>query len=74
MVNKEFVEQCKNDKELQLLRQEVYAITGRLSDISFCLGKDTVEGMKERLRKIIENHRNQLSSGESECTKCKKEK
>lgn len=56
MVNREFVEQCKNDKELQLLRREVYAITGRLSDISFCLGKDTIEDMKERLRKIIEEH------------------
>ena len=54
MLKKEFVEMMKNDKELQELRQKVYAITGRRRDIAFCIGANyTYEEWKEQLRQII---------------------
>lgn len=56
MLKKEFVEKMKNDEELQELREKVYSITGRLSDISFCIGKYTLDEWKEQLREIIRKH------------------
>jgi hypothetical protein len=53
MLSKEFLEMMKNDKELEELRKRVYAITGRLEDISFRVGANyTYEEWKEQLRKI----------------------
>ena len=44
MVSKEFIEKFKNDEELQDLRRQVYAITGQLKDIAFCInGPYTLE-------------------------------
>lgn len=57
MLSKEFLEMMKNDKELEELRKRVYAITGRLEDISFRVGANyTYEEWKEQLRKIISEH------------------
>ena len=62
----------KNDKELQELRKQVYAITGRLEDISFRVGANyTYEEWKEQFRKII---REQLPQKEIEKMKMLKEK
>lgn len=56
-MNEEFKNRMRNDEELQALRKQVYAITGQLKDISFCLGgKNTLEEWKEQLRNIIEEH------------------
>ena len=69
MLNKVFWKMMKNDKELQELRKQVYAITGRLEDISFRVGANyTYEEWKEQFRKII---REQLARKEIE--KLKKE-
>ncbi len=46
MLKKEFLEDMKSDAELQRLRKKVYSITGNLSDISFCVGKYTLEEWK----------------------------
>ena len=57
MMKEEFKNRMRNDEELQALRRKVYAITGQLKDISFCLGgKYTLEEWKEQLRKIVEEH------------------
>lgn len=57
MLSKEFAERMRKDEELQELRREVYAITGRLKDISFRIGANyTYEEWKEQLRKIVEEH------------------
>ncbi len=57
MLKKEFIEQMKNDEELQQLRKKVYEITGKLQDISFCIGANyTYEEWKEKLRKIIKEN------------------
>ena len=56
MMNKELIEKMRNDKELHELRRKVIAITGRMGDASYCLGRDTYEGFKERLRKIVKEH------------------
>ena len=56
MMSKEFASRMRNDEELQELRRKVYAITGKLEDISFCLGKYTLEEWKEQLRKIVKEH------------------
>ncbi len=57
MMKEEFKNRMRNDEELQTLRRQVYAITGQLKDISFCLGgKYTLEEWKEHLRKIVEEH------------------
>lgn len=60
MLKKEFVEIMKNDKELQELRKKVYAITGKMVDISFCIGKYTLEEWKEQLRVIVKKHKNNV--------------
>ena len=56
MMSKELIERMRNDQELHELRQKVIAITGKMGDASFCLGRDTYEGFKERLREIIREH------------------
>lgn len=57
MLSEEFKNRMRNDTELQELRRKVYAITGQLKDISFCIGgKYTLEEWKEQLKKIIEEH------------------
>lgn len=58
MMSKEFAEKMRNDQELQALRRKVYAITGKMGDASFCLGKDTLESFKERLKEIVSEHEN----------------
>ena len=56
MINKEFAEKMRNDRELQELRRKVIAITGKMGDASYCLGRETYDGFKARLRKIVEDH------------------
>lgn len=57
MLKREFLEKMKADEELQVLRRQVYAITGQLKDISFRIGADyTYEEWKEQLRKIVKEH------------------
>lgn len=54
MVNKELAEKMRSDEELQELRRQVYKITGRLEDVSFCLGGQyTPDEWKEHLREIV---------------------
>lgn len=47
----------KNDEELQTLRRQVYAITGQMKDVSFCIGANyTYEEWKEQLRQIVKEN------------------
>ena len=56
MLKKEFVEMMKNDEELQQLRRQVYGITGKLVDVSYPIGKYTLEEWKEQLRGVVKRH------------------
>ena len=57
MLSEELKNRMRNDAELQELRRQVYAITGQLKDISFCIGgKHTLEEWKEQLKKIVKEH------------------
>ena len=57
MLNKQIEKEMRNDAELQVLRKKVYAITGNLKDISFCIeGPYNLKQWKKHLRKIVEEH------------------
>ena len=57
MLSDEFMDMMKNDEELQVLRKQVYEITGQLKDISFRCGANyTYEEWKEQLRQIVKKH------------------
>lgn len=57
MMSKELIEKLRNDKEYHELRRKVIAITGKMGDAAFCLGRETsYDGFKARLRKIVEDY------------------
>lgn len=56
MLKKEFIEMMKNDEELQQLRRQVYETTGKLADVSYPIGKYTLEEWKEQLRGVLKKH------------------
>ena len=57
MLSDELIEKMRNDKEYHELRRKVIAITGKMGDAAFCLGRDTsYDEFKARLRKIVEDH------------------
>ena len=56
MLKREFLEEMKNDKELQDLRKKVFAITGNRKDIIYFYGRITPEEWKEQLRQNVKEH------------------
>jgi hypothetical protein len=57
MLSEEYKNKMRNDAELQELRKKVYALTGQLEDISFCIGGSyTLEEWKEHLKEIVKKH------------------